>query len=716
MYADVLIEIKAKALDRTFTYKVPDNMNIKKGVRALVPFGNRTLEGFVLNVYKCKNLDYEVKEIIKCIDDYPVINDEMLSLGKYISKKTLSPLISAYQTMLPKALKAKHNTQINKKYVTYLKVGKETSLTTPKQKEVYEFIKNQKEALKKDATAISASAVKTLISKGTIVEIKKEEYRLYHDIKEKKLSHHLTEEQQKVISAVDINSFQPYLLHGVTGSGKTYVYIKLIEEVLAQNKEAILLVPEISLTPQVTKIFKSHFGSIVAILHSALSDGEKYDEWRKIERKEVSIVIGARSAVFAPFNNLGIIIIDEEHSSTYKQENTPRYNTVDVAIKRAKTHNCPLILGSATPSIDSYTRAKAGIYKLLEMKHRVNKNLPTVHLVNMQEEYKKGNRVFSEVLKQKINDRLTKGEQVIVLLNRRGFSTVMTCKSCGFTHKCPSCDIPLTYHKNINSMKCHYCNYTVPKLRVCPSCGSKNINALGLGTERLEELIQNEFKSSKVIRMDQDTTRKKSAYEKILTAFGSEKYNILVGTQMIAKGLDFPKVTLVCVINGDASLNIPDYKSAERTYALLSQVAGRAGRSDLKGDVIIQGFNLDHYSIISAKNHDYNNFYKEEIKIRKTLKYPPYYNLCYIKVSGKDYNNLLNEADKIAAYLKNTLPNNIILGPSSASIPKINNVYYMGIIIKFKNTKDVYEPLKFINNKYINNKIDVNIDLNPYKI
>ncbi len=716
MYADVLIEIKAKALDRTFTYKVPDNMNIKKGVRALVPFGNRTLEGFVLNVYKCKNLDYEVKKIIKCIDDYPVINDEMLSLGKYISKKTLSPLISAYQTMLPKALKAKHNTQINKKYVTYLKVGKETSLTTPKQKEVYEFIKNQKEALKKDATAISASAVKTLISKGTIVEIKKEEYRLYHDIKEKKLSHPLTEEQQKVISAVDINSFQPYLLHGVTGSGKTYVYIKLIEEVLAQNKEAILLVPEISLTPQVTKIFKSHFGSIVAILHSALSDGEKYDEWRKIERKEVSIVIGARSAVFAPFNNLGIIIIDEEHSSTYKQENTPRYNTVDVAIKRAKTHNCPLILGSATPSIDSYTRAKAGIYKLLEMKHRVNQNLPTVHLVNMQEEYKKGNRVFSEVLKQKINDRLTKGEQVIVLLNRRGFSTVMTCKSCGFTHKCPSCDIPLTYHKNINSMKCHYCNYTVPKLRVCPSCGSKNINALGLGTERLEELIQNEFKSSKVIRMDQDTTRKKSAYEKILTAFGSEKYNILVGTQMIAKGLDFPKVTLVCVINGDASLNIPDYKSAERTYALLSQVAGRAGRSDLKGDVIIQGFNLDHYSIISAKNHDYNNFYKEEIKIRKTLKYPPYYNLCYIKVSGKDYNNLLNEADKIAAYLKNTLPNNIILGPSSASIPKINNVYYMGIIIKFKNTKDVYEPLKFINNKYINNKIDVNIDLNPYKI
>ena len=318
MYADVLIEIKAKALDRTFTYKVPDNMNIKKGVRALVPFGNRTLEGFVLNVYKCKNLDYEVKEIIKCIDDYPVINDEMLSLGKYISKKTLSPLISAYQTMLPKALKAKHNTQINKKYVTYLKVGKETSLTTPKQKEVYEFIKNQKEALKKDATAISVSAVKTLISKGAIVEIQKEEYRLHHDIKEKKLSHPLTEEQQKVISAVDINTFQPYLLHGVTGSGKTYVYIKLIEEVLAQNKEAILLVPEISLTPQVTKIFKSHFGSIVAILHSALSDGEKYDEWRKIERKEVSIVIGARSAVFAPFNNLGIIIIDEEQKSSYR--------------------------------------------------------------------------------------------------------------------------------------------------------------------------------------------------------------------------------------------------------------------------------------------------------------------------------------------------------------------------------------------------------------
>ena len=716
MYADVLIEIKAKALDKTFTYKVPNNMQLKKGMRVLVPFGKRLLEGFVLKIYSQRKVEYDVKEITKCIDTKPVINEEMLVLGEYISKKTLSPLISAYQTMLPKALKAKSNTKIGKKYVSYLKINKESLLTSAKQKEVYEFIKKHKEVQKTEANLISASAVKTLLAKEIISEEKKESYRLKDDIKENKLTHKLTLEQQKVISSIDINSFQPYLLHGVTGSGKTYVYIKLIEQILLQKKQAILLVPEISLTPQVTKIFKSHFGSIVAILHSALSDGEKYDEWRKIERKEVSIVIGARSAVFAPFDNLGIIIIDEEHSSTYKQENTPRYNTIDIAIKRAKTYNCPLILGSATPSVDSYTRAKAGIYKLLEMKKRPNNNIPTVHLVNMQEEYKKGNRVFSELLIQKINDRIQKHEQIIILLNRRGFSTVITCKSCGFTHKCPNCDIPLTYHKNVNSMKCHYCDYTAPKLNICPICKSKDINSLGLGTEKLEELLKKEFAHSKVIRMDQDTTRNKGNYEKIINDFSDEKYNILVGTQMIAKGLDFPKVTLVCVINGDASLNIPDYKSAERTYSLLSQISGRAGRSDLNGEVIIQGFNLEHYSVISAKNHDYITFYNEEIKIRKILKYPPYYNLCYVKVSSKDNKMLLDESSKIAAYLKNSLPNNIILGPSFASMPKVNNVYYMGIIIKYKNTKELYEPLKFINKKYINKKVDVNIDLNPYKI
>lgn len=718
MQAEVLIEIKAKALDKTFTYNVPKNQKVEVGKRVIVPFGKRHLQGFVLKLENKKNLDYELKDIIEVIDEKPVINKEMLELGIYISKKTLSPLITCYQTMLPKALKAKVKYNINKKYISYLKItNKEPILKTDKQKEIYNLIKEKEKVLKKEMTNISSYTVKSLIEKGYIEEIKEEVYRLEDETKEEKIKYLPTKDQQKVIDSINTSSFSPYLLYGVTGSGKTLVYIKLIEKILKQKKEAILLVPEISLTPQTVKIFKQNFGKIVAILHSGLSDGEKYDEWRKIEDGKVSIVIGARSAIFAPFTNLGIIIIDEEHSGTYKQENTPKYSTIDVAIKRAKTHNCPVLLASATPSIESYTRAHAHVYKLLELRARINHNLPEVKLVDMKDEFKKGNRVFSEELKKLINNALENDEQAIILLNRRGFNTVMTCKECGYTHNCPNCDIPLTYHKTTNSMKCHYCNYTTSKLLECPSCHSKSINSLGMGTEKLEELLKEEFNKAKVIRMDVDTTKRKGMHAKIIEDFKNKKYNILVGTQMISKGLDFPDVTVVGVINGDSSLNIPDFKSSERTYALLNQIAGRAGRRDKKGKVVIQGFNMNHYSIITASRHDYETFYKQEIKIRKTLKYPPFYNLCYIKIFGKDYNEVSKESDKISLYLKKELSNTIILGPAAAAIPKINNTYYFGIIIKFKNTKEIIEYLRFIDNKYkANTKVKVEIDLNPVKI
>ena len=396
-------------------------------------------------------------------------------------------------------------------------------------------------------------------------------------------------------------------------------------------------------------------------------------------------------------------------------ETIPRYDAITVALKRGGTHGCPVILGSATPSVESYTRAKIGVYKLLEMKRRVNNNLPKVSLINMKDEFKKGNRLFSEEAISKINDRLDKGEQVIILLNRRGFSTVITCHDCGYTHKCPNCDIPLTYHKKNNIMKCHYCDYQTSKLLKCPNCGSSNINSFGMGTEKLEEEVNKFFPKAKTIRMDVDTTRRKNAHSKIINDFKSEKYNILVGTQMIAKGLDFPKVTLVLVINGDASLNIPDFRSAERTFELLSQVSGRAGRADLSGEVIIQGFNMDHYSIVCSKNNDYDSFYKEEMKIRKVLKYPPYFNLCLIRVSGKNYDEVYDEASKISSYLKEKLKD-IVLGPASAGIPKVNNIYYVQIIIKFKNTKDIINELIFINNKYKRGKVSVLIDLNPIKL
>lgn len=718
MYAEVLVEIKAKAVDKTFTYRIPEGMKLEVGVRVLVPFGRRNLEGFVLNIFDGGNFDYELKNITSVIDDKPVINSEMIALGKYISKKTLSPLITAYQTMLPSALKAKNGFNVNKKYVSYLVICDENPvLKTDKQKEIFQFIKDNGKVLKKDAANISSYTVKSLIEKGYIKEIKEEVYRLSDDVKVEKIDFPLTESQKDVISRIDLFNFKPYLLHGVTGSGKTLVYIKLIEKVIKMGKEVILLVPEISLTPQMVNIFKKHFGKVVAILHSGLSDGEKYDEWRKIENKEVSIVIGARSAVFAPFTNLGLVIIDEEHSATYKQENLPKYSAIDVAIWRCKNYGVPLVLGSATPSVESYTRAKTGTYELLEMSERVNHNLPLVSLVDMKDEFKKGNRVFSSLVIEKLTDCLVNGHQAIVLLNRRGFSTVISCKECGFTHKCPNCDIPLTYHKSTNSMRCHYCDYKTYRLLECPECHSKNINSLGMGTEKLEDLIISNFPLAKVVRMDVDTTRNKGSHARIINDFKEEKYNVLLGTQMISKGLDFSNVTLVVVINGDSSLNVPDFRSAERTFQLLNQVAGRAGRGDKKGEVIIQGFNMNHYSIVCASRHDYSSFYNEELRIRKTLKYPPYYNLCHIKISGKNYDNVYDEAEKISCYLRNEIPNNIILGPSVSNIPKINNIYYVGIIIKFKNTSEIISALNFVNDKYkTNSKVMVEVDLNPIKL
>ena len=718
MFANILVELKAKRIDKTFTYLIPNNLKdkVKVGIRVLVPFGKQTLEGFVLKIEDELECDYELKEIITVIDEEPILNEEMLELGKYISVKTLCNLIHAYQTMLPAALKARKDFVVNKKYITYISlINKDYIPKNDNQKEIIEILKKGN-ALKSDLNKISISSINTLLSKKVIIEIKEEIYRLSSNnlCNDKKVI--LNKEQQKIVDTVleNKNNFIPYLLHGVTGSGKTEVYMNIIENILKDGKTVIVLVPEISLTPQMVNVFKSRFKDSIAILHSALSDGEKYDEWRKIERKEVNIVIGARSAIFAPLTNIGLIVLDEEHSDTYKQDNNPKYDAIDIAIKRAKTHNCPIILGSATPSIESYTRAKLGTYKLLELKNRVNKTMPLVKLIDMKEEIKKGYRILSKELIDNINNALKRNEQVILLLNRRGYSTTINCKECGTTIKCPNCDIPLTYHKTGNKLNCHYCNYTTFKPINCPECNSKNINSFGMGTEKLEEEVNRLF-DCKTIRMDIDTTRRKGSHQKIIDDFRNKKYNILIGTQMISKGLDFDDVTLVGVINGDATLNIPDFRSGERTYSLLNQIAGRAGRSKKPGKVIIQVFNKEHYSIKCASNNDYNNFYNVDMDIRKKLKYPPYYNLCLIKLVGFDYNEINQEAIKIKKYLDDS--NYIVLGPSPCVIPKICNKYYMQIIIKYKNIKDIYNKLKFIIEKSkTNTKLLVEIDLNPKKI
>ena len=715
MQAEVLVEIKAKNLDNVFTYNIPDNLLdfIKVGVRVIVPFGRQTLEGFVMRIGNIKT-DYKLKDIISVKDSEAVLNDELIEIGKYMSKKTLSSLISCYQTMLPKALKASYKTNINKKYEIYVELldKKFVGKTEAQQKIIKEL---KKEKNKKDLIKMSVSAYKTLLKNNIIREKKEEIYRLNYNNIENSKKIKLNNEQQKVVDTVlqKKNKFIPYLLHGVTGSGKTEVYMNIIDNII-KEKDVIVLVPEISLTPQFVSVFKSRFGSTVAIMHSALSDGERYDEYRKIKEGKVRIVIGARSAIFSPFKNLGLIIIDEEHTDTYKQDNNPRYDAIDIAIKRARFNNIPIILGSATPSIESYTRAKLGIYKLLELPNRINKNMPVVKLVDMKNEMRKGNKILSESLLEAIADRLDKKEQVILLLNRRGYATTVMCEDCGYIMKCPNCDIPLTYHKKYNKMNCHYCDFSTYKLEKCENCNSENISSFGLGTEKLEEEIKNKFKTT-VLRMDVDTTTKKGSHAKILNRFRNKEATILVGTQMIAKGLDFENVTLVGVINGDATLNIPDYRSGERTFDLLNQVAGRSGRGKKTGEVIIQGFNLDHYSIRYAKEHNYKSFYEEEMSLRKKLNYPPYIDLTLIKVVSADYESAKKEATKIKQFLDRNKVK--ALGPSSSNMLKINNKYYIHIILKYKKLENIYNYLKEIKQIYKNNKkINVDIDINPKKI
>ena len=716
MIVEVLVEIKAWKIDKTFSYHVPSALEkeIAIGKRVLVPFQKRELEGFIINILD--EVAYETKDIIKVIDENPVLNEELLELGKYISKKTLCNLISAYETMLPVALKAKNGTTINKRYQTYLEVNSIDIKLTPKQLEIVELIKKQGRVLK---SSIKSSVVSTLIKKNVLKEVSEEVYRLNNEEKVADQKINLTSEQELVFNKIkeSVNQFQPFLLFGVTGSGKTLVYIKIIEYVLHFNKEVIVLVPEISLTPQIVSRFKKKFGNLIAILHSGLSAGEKYDEWRKIERGEVKIVIGARSAIFAPFKNLGLIVIDEEHSDSYKQENNPKYSTIDIALWRAKYHNCCVVLGSATPSIESYVRAKNNIYTLLEMKNRYNNNFPDIHLINMRDSIKNGYKIISKELFDAINLRLERHEQTIILLNRRGYATNVTCHDCGYVVKCKYCDIPLTYHKSSNTLRCHYCGYALPLVKTCPVCKSKNIDYFGLGTQRLEEELNRMFKA-RIVRMDVDTTSKKGAHEKIIKDFLEQKYDILLGTQMIAKGLDFPNVTLVGVINGDATLNMPDFRSGERTFQLLNQIAGRSGRATKKGEVFIQAFNTDHYSIVLATKNDYETFAKEELLIRKMLKYPPFYNLLIIKVLGKNEENVISECNKCIAYLNSNIKENVyILGPAPAYIPKINNIYYYQITLKYKNTKDIIKEMHYLNKIYSNNKlVKIEIDFNPIKI
>ena len=725
MVCECLVELEHVFIDKTFTYKINKEQLplLKVGMRVVVPFGKQTLEGFVLKIYENKDVSLEnkLKEIISIVDTYPILNEELLTLGKYISKTTLCSLMTSYQAMLPKALKAKKKVNMTPKYDTYICINygmyNNDIKFNASQEKILELLKENKKVKKEVLNKISVSSVNTLLKKNILLEEKEENYR-YNIINEEKIKFNLNEEQQKVYKEIFnfINTNETFLLYGVTGSGKTNVYMKVIEDVIKNNKTAILLVPEISLTPQIIKRFTSYFSNI-AVLHSGLSDGEKYDEWRKINEGKVNIVIGARSAIFAPLKNIGVIIIDEEHSQTYKQENNPRYNAIDIAKERCKYHNCPLILGSATPSLESFARAKKNVYKLLELKNRYNNNtMPKVEIIDMNKEFKKASGYFSNTLIDQIKETLERKEQVILFLNRRGYSSFLTCSSCGYVEKCPNCDISLTYHKSSNMLRCHYCGYATKRKKLCPKC-QEEFKDYGIGTEKVEEELKSLIKDAKIIRMDVDTTTTKNAHAKIINSFLEEKYNILIGTQMIAKGLDFPNVTLVGVLNADIGLNFPDFRSSETTFSLLNQVLGRSGRGNKEGKVLIQTFNPEHYAITYTKNHDYLGFYNEEMKIRKILKYPPYYYICLIKIISKDYNLASKSSYDVVNYLKQNIKNEIILGPSVCNVFKLNNNYRFQIIIKYKDVNNILEYLTNIEHHYFNKKdIKVEIDFNPLKL
>ena len=599
-----------------------------------------------------------------------------------------------------------------------------------KQKRLLDFLitNHEQEFVQSDVTRennFTANDLKVAAEKGWITRYQIEKYRNPYQIDQvqpstpKKLTAEQVQATNAVDQAIDEKQAATFLLEGVTGSGKTEVYLQIIQHALAQGKSALMLVPEISLTPQIVRQFKARFGDQVALLHSALSDGERYDEWRRIEKGDAQVVVGARSAIFAPIKNLGVIIMDEEHETSYKQEDMPRYHARDVAQWRGQYHHCPVVLGSATPSLESRARAQKGVYQWLRLTKRINgKDLPQVQLVDMRQAGRYAPTTdISQELATEIQKKLALNEQVVLMLNRRGYSSFLMCRECGEVIKCPNCDISLTYHKDTNSLKCHYCGHEEPVPQVCPNCHSKAVRYFGTGTQRVEKELTELFPTARILRMDVDTTRRKGAHERILDEFGKHHADILLGTQMIAKGLDFPNVTLVGVLNADTSLGLPDFRASERTFQLLTQVSGRAGRAEKEGNVLIQTYNPDHYAIQYAQRQDYEHFFGKEMQVRHQGGYPPYYYTIQITASARTEADAAQKMFQIRGEIVNYLSQNaVILGPTPQSIMRINNRYYYQLVIKYKNEpqlENYLQNLLLTSQKEERNGLQIVIDRDP---
>lgn len=727
-YVGIIVNNSSIQVDKIFTYKIAEHLidKIDIGFRVKVPFGmgNKKIDGFVVELYEeFEGNKGRIKEISEICDEFPLFTKKDLILIKEMREKYLCTFLDCIKVFIPtgifKGMKNKRETVIYLGKELEGKFHKEPYIT------IYEMVKTNegiytKTGLSKELN-LSLSSINTMLKHEYLYAeekiVNRYNIRQYDTYSEKRLN----DEQQLAVNRILYSDKKNFLIHGVTGSGKTEIYMHLVSRMIEANREAIILVPEIALTPQMVERFKGRFGKDISVFHSKLSDGERYDEWLRVKMGKVKVAIGARSAIFLPFKNLGLIVIDEEHEGSYKSDSNPKYNARDIGELKCSIYNCKLVLGSATPSIESYYRCKIGEIDLISIKNRADgAALPEVEIVDMRQELLNNNRsIFSKNLYEAIEDRLNKKEQIILFLNRRGFSTFVSCRKCGYVFKCNNCDISLTYHSDGRKLMCHYCGSSQSVPNVCPECSSKYVKYFGVGTEKIEQEIKKYFPSANTLRMDFDTTRGKNSYEEIYNTFKNGKADILIGTQMVAKGLDFKNVTLVGVIAADLSLNLPDFRSAERTFQLITQVSGRAGRGEKKGEVIVQTYNSENYSIRYAAESDYESFYKEEIDLRENMDYPPFTDILLINMSSKNENLLIKNIQNVGIFLKHELAKSDkikMLGPCPCEISKIKELYRWQIILKGKierETGDNIRKIVYDLLKDVYNDIRVSIDINP---
>lgn len=736
-YAEVIVSTKSKSTDKIFHYLIPEDFyqKAKVGMRVFVPFGskNKLIEGYIIGFTNHTDIEKNlIKKIYSFPDKDPIFNENLIFLAKFMSDKYYCTLTECLQCIMPKIVKEKV-----KKYVKInINSNNEHKITeiinkNNAQSKVLKILKNYQEVSLeelKNFLKISISPINTLCKNGFIKIFEKDiestcEENLNYKFNQNEIIN-LNEEQEFAVKFLKdkLNEAyikKPVLLHGVTGSGKTEVYLQVIEETLKKGKQAIVLVPEISLTYQTIERVSNRFGKLVSLTHSKMSATERFKQWQKAKHGEISIMVGARSAIFTPFQNLGVIIVDEEHENTYKSDSTPKYNALEVIEQISKFTGCLVIYASATPSVETYYKVTQNRYDLITLKHRVNKSLPDITIVDMRKELEYSKSIFSRKLFNAINENLKSKMQTILFLNRRGHSRFVSCRKCGHTIQCDNCNVNFTYHSYNNRLICHYCNNSINNPTVCPNCRSKYIKYFGIGTQKVEEEVKKLFPDASVIRMDMDTTSTKNGHALILNKFKNGDADILIGTQMIAKGLDFPKVSLVGVLAADLSIYSGDYKSSENSFQLLMQVSGRAGRDKYLGKVFIQTYNPSHYSIQYAKNNDYLGFFNQEIKDRKNNLYPPFSNLFFVILTSSDEKILQEKIKQLFQIFKiyNKKANFELLGPSMATIYKLNNKFRFKIIVKGKDKTRlknfvIYCVEKF-KKQYYNKDINVVLSLNP---